>query len=198
MASKAGSYPARTRSTRRSSLCVVRIGLRASRAGARSAWGVMRYVSAATAFGRKRFGKRSTPVQTQTHAGVFPRTTLARVQLLFPDRRETSPDELASGLRLGERAPAGRPYLALNMISTLDGKATIDWRTRGLSSDLDRALFHQLRTQADAVMVGAGTARTERYGELTKTDELQEKRLREGVAPEALAVIVSARLDLPA
>jgi riboflavin-specific deaminase-like protein len=128
----------------------------------------------------------------------LPPTTLARVQLLYPDRRETSAEDLASGLKLGERAPAGRPYLALNMISTLDGKATIDWRTSGLSSELDRVLFHHLRTQADAVMVGAGTARTERYGKLTKTDELREKRLREGVAPEALAVVVSARLDLPA
>src|SRR5919201_3035953 len=195
MTSKAGSYPALTRSTSRSSLCVVRIGLRASRAGARSAWGVMRYVSAATAFDRKRLGKRSTPVQTQTHAGVFPPTTLARVQLLYPDRRETSPEELASGLRLGERAPAGRPYLALNMISTLDGKATIDWRTRGISSELDRELFHHLRTQADAVMVGAGTARVERYGRIAKSEELRAKREREGLARDPLAVVVSGRLD---
>jgi riboflavin-specific deaminase-like protein len=121
-----------------------------------------------------------------------------RLTRLYPDRGETTPEELASGLRLGDLAPPGRPYLVLNMISTLDGKATIDWRTRGLSSDVDRALFHQLRTQADAVMVGAGTARTERYGRMAKTDELREKRRREGLEPEPLAVIVSARLDLPA
>jgi riboflavin-specific deaminase-like protein len=120
------------------------------------------------------------------------------MQLLHPDRRDTSPAELASGLRFGERAPAGRPYLALNMVSTLDGKATIEWRTRGLSTELDRQLFHHLRTQADAVMVGAGTVRVERYGRMTKTDELREKRVREGLAPDPLAVIVSGRLDLPA
>ena len=129
---------------------------------------------------------------------TLPATSLARVQLLYPERRETSPEQLASGLRLGERAPAERPYLVLNMVSTLDGKATIDWRTKGLSSEVDRLLFHHLRTQADAVMVGAGTARTERYGKLTKTDELRDKRVEEGLAPEALAVLVSARLDLPA
>ncbi|HEX2125838.1 MAG TPA: dihydrofolate reductase family protein [Thermoleophilaceae bacterium] len=117
---------------------------------------------------------------------------------LFPERRDTSPEVFASGLRLGGRAPAGRPYLALNMVSTLDGKATIEWRTRGLSTDLDRRLFHQLRTQVDAVMVGAGTARVERYGRIVKTDELRERRVSEGLAPDALAVIVSARLDLPA
>ena len=32
-------------------------------------------------------------------------------------------------------------------------------RTQGLSTELDRRLFHHLRTQVDAVMVGAGTVR---------------------------------------
>jgi riboflavin-specific deaminase-like protein len=120
------------------------------------------------------------------------------VRLLHPELKETSPEELGSGLRLGERAPVDRPYLALNMVSTLDGKATIDWRTRGLSSELDRRLFHHLRTQADAVMVGAGTARVERYGRIVKSGELREKRRAEGLEADPLAVIVSARLDLPA
>jgi riboflavin-specific deaminase-like protein len=119
------------------------------------------------------------------------------VRLLLPERRETSPAELASGLRLGERAPEGRPYLVLNMVSSLDGKATLLGRTSGLSSELDRQLFHELRTQADAVMVGAGTLREERYGRIVKTDELREKRRAEGLEPDALAVIVSARLELP-
>jgi riboflavin-specific deaminase-like protein len=120
------------------------------------------------------------------------------VQLIYPDRGGTSPEEMASGMRLAELAPASRPYLGLNMVSSLDGKATIDWRTKGLSTDLDRRLFHHLRTQADAVMVGAGTVRIERYGRMTKNDELREKRVAEGLGPDPLAVIVSARLDLPA
>lgn len=120
------------------------------------------------------------------------------MRLLHPELKETSPEELASGLSLGELAPAERPYLALNMVSTLDGKATIDWRTRGLSSELDRRLFHHLRTQVDAVMVGAGTVRVERYGRIVKSEELREKRRAEGLEPDPLAVIVSARLDLPA
>jgi riboflavin-specific deaminase-like protein len=120
------------------------------------------------------------------------------MRLLYPDPRPTSPDELASGLRLAERAPADRPYLVLNMVSSLDGRATLDWRTRGLSTEMDRLLFHHLRTQADAVMVGAGTARTERYGRISKSDELRDKREREGLARDPLAVVVSGRLDLPA
>jgi riboflavin-specific deaminase-like protein len=120
------------------------------------------------------------------------------MQLLYPECRSTSPTELASGLRLGEKAPAERPYLVLNMVSSLDGKATIDWRTKGLSTDLDRELFHRLRTQADAIMVGAGTVRAERYGRMAKSDELRKARGREGLEPDPLAVVVSGRLDLPA
>lgn len=101
-------------------------------------------------------------------------------------------------MRLAELAPPGRPYVGLNMVSSLDGKATIEWRTKGLSTELDRRLFHQLRTQVDAVMVGAGTVRSERYGRMTKSQVLREKRIAEGLAPDPLAVIVSGRLDLPA
>jgi riboflavin-specific deaminase-like protein len=120
------------------------------------------------------------------------------VQLLHPAHRATSPAELASGLRLGDKAPPYRPYLVLNMVSSLDGKAAIDWRTKGLSTELDRQLFHHLRTQVDAVMVGAGTVRIERYGRVAKSDELRDKREREGLARDPLALVVSARLDLPA
>jgi riboflavin-specific deaminase-like protein len=120
------------------------------------------------------------------------------VQLIHPERGPISPEELASGMRLAELAPPGRPWLGLNMVSSLDGKATIEWRTKGLSSELDRRLFHHLRTQADAVMVGAGTLRAERYGRMTKSEELRDKRVAEGLASDPLAVIVSGRLDLPA
>jgi riboflavin-specific deaminase-like protein len=120
------------------------------------------------------------------------------VQLIYPERAATSPEELAANMRLHELAPEGRPYLGINMVSSLDGKATLDWRTKGLSTEVDRRLFHHLRTQADAVMVGAGTAREERYGRMTKSDELRQKRNNDGLAADPLAVIVSGRLDLPA
>jgi riboflavin-specific deaminase-like protein len=120
------------------------------------------------------------------------------MQLLYPESRTTSPEELASGLRLHDKAPPDRPYLVLNMVSSLDGKATIDWRTKGLSTEVDRQLFHRLRTQADAVMVGAGTVRAERYGRMAKSEELRAARVSEGLEADPLAVIVSARLDLHA
>src|SRR5205085_593525 len=116
---------------------------------------------------------------------------------IHPDPAAIAPEEAIAGLGWGELAPADRPYVALNMVSSADGKAAVEGRTRAISSETDRAIFHNLRTQADAVMTGAGTIRTERYGPIVKNDELRAKRQREGVAPDPLAVIVSGRLHLP-
>jgi riboflavin biosynthesis pyrimidine reductase len=116
---------------------------------------------------------------------------------LFPDQATVSVDAAASGLAFGDRAPADRPFVAVNMVSSADGKATLAGRTAPMSADADRELFHHLRTQADGILVGAGTVRIERYGRVTKTEELQAKREREGVRPNALPVIVSRSGDVP-
>lgn len=63
------------------------------------------------------------------------------------------------GRRLGE---ASRPYVVINMISTVDGKAQDDGRASGLGSEVDRAAMRSLRSGCDAVMIGAGTLRAER------------------------------------
>jgi riboflavin biosynthesis pyrimidine reductase len=99
------------------------------------------------------------------------------VRLIHPERRSLSPEELVSNLRLQQLAPPDRPYLGLNMVSSLDGKATLNWRTKGLSSEIDRRVFHLLR--------------------MTKNDELRQRRVNEGFVPDALAVVVSGRLNLP-
>ena len=83
--------------------------------------------------------------------------------------------------------------MVLNMVATLDGKAALDGTTRGLGGDTDRELFRHLRTQADAIMAGAGTVREERYGRAVKDEALQDKRRDEGLAPEPVTVIVSAQ-----
>lgn len=118
------------------------------------------------------------------------------LQRIHPRPGDTTPQDLISRLDLGSRAPAQRPYVVANMVASLDGKAVAGGQTRALSSEVDRALFHQLRTQADALLVGAQTVRAERYGRATKSDELRAKREEEGLAPEPITVIVSGRLDL--
>jgi riboflavin biosynthesis pyrimidine reductase len=51
-----------------------------------------------------------------------------------------------------------------NFVSSLDGSATLDGRSGGLSASADKALFNLLRQQCDVILVGAGTVRTENYG----------------------------------
>jgi riboflavin-specific deaminase-like protein len=120
-----------------------------------------------------------------------------RIRQLFPQQAELTVAEAAQGLRLGDLAPPDRPYLALNMVATLDGRVTIGGRSGPIGNAADRELFHALRTQVDAVMAGAGTVRAERYGRLVRDPERRERRVAEGLAADPVAIVPSGRLDLP-
>ncbi len=58
----------------------------------------------------------------------------------------------------------GRPWVLIDMITSVDGATAIESRAGGLGRAGDYAVFHTLRALADVVLVGAGTARVERYG----------------------------------
>lgn len=117
---------------------------------------------------------------------------------LFPEPGTTSPIEQYTGLRLGDRAPEDRPYVVSNFAVTLDGRATIEGRAGAIGSRVDMEVLHLLRTQVDAVMIGAGTMRAECYGRLVPDATLRGLRERgEGLAHDPLAVIVTRSLDLP-
>lgn len=124
----------------------------------------------------------------------LPGVTLNR---LHPRPGETTAEELVERLDLASHAPADRPYVVVNMVSTLDGRAAFEGNTRRLSGPEDRSLFHLLRTAGDALLVGAGTARIERYGGAVKNDDLRVRRERHGLDPVQPTVIVSGRLLLP-
>ncbi len=104
--------------------------------------------------------------------------------------------EATAALRLSERTPSDRPYLVLNMVATADGRATVAGRAGPIGNRADRELFHQLRARADALLVGAGTARVEHYRRLVRDPALREQRAQEGLAPDPLACIVTRSLDL--
>lgn len=128
-----------------------------------------------------------------TAARNEPPATLRR---LLPSAGELTAGELVAALDFAERAPATRPFVAVNMVSTVDGRASVAGRTAPISSVADRQLFHALRTRVDAVMVGAGTLRTERYGRLVRDPQRREQRVAFGLDPDPLAIVVSGRLDL--
>ncbi|MFZ0041893.1 MAG: dihydrofolate reductase family protein, partial [Solirubrobacteraceae bacterium] len=104
---------------------------------------------------------------------------------------------LYTGLRLGEKAPGDRPYVVCNFVSSADGKATASGKTAKLGGEGDRAAFHLLRTQVDAILAGTGTLRVERYGALARRDPLKQVRLDEGRAAQPLGVVISRSGDIP-
>lgn len=80
--------------------------------------------------------------------------------LIGPDRLDHRGEPDLASLYAAPR----QPWLRVNMISTLDGAATGATGTSGsINNTADKQVFDTLRGLADAVIVGAGTARTERY-----------------------------------
>ena len=77
-----------------------------------------------------------------------------------------------------------RPWLRANMVSSLDGAASgTDGRTDSLNNEADKEVFHLLRSQADAIIVGAGTVRAEKY---RPTDRPLVVVTRNGAVPPSL------------
>src|SRR5437879_2629256 len=112
----------------------------------------------------------------------------AMLRRLLPAGEPATAQEIADQLELADAArPLKRPYVMLNMITTVDGRASIDGRSGPLSDQADRELFHALRTVVDAVMVGAGTVRAERYGRMTPDASRRRRRRERGLSEEPLA-----------
>ncbi len=116
---------------------------------------------------------------------------------LVPDPGATTVGEQLDGYRPWDEPGAERPFVAMNFAATVDGRATIEGRSGPIGSATDTELLTRLRTRFDAVMIGAGTMRVERYGRLVPNLEAREQREREGLPHDPLMVIVSGRLDLP-
>jgi riboflavin-specific deaminase-like protein len=119
------------------------------------------------------------------------------VRRLLPDEAATTVAEQLDGLDLNQLAKADRPYLVLNFAATLDGRAAIEGRSGPIGSPADTEMLQRLRTRVDAVMIGAGTMRAERYGRMVSDPEFRAYRERAGLAHDPLGVLVSNRLDLP-
>jgi riboflavin biosynthesis pyrimidine reductase len=93
-------------------------------------------------------------------------------------------------------AVSGRPWLRANMVTSADGAATLDGRSGGLSGPADRMVFTVLRSVADVILVGAGTARAERYRPVSAAGIWTA--LRPAGADLPGIAVVTASLDLDA
>lgn len=91
-----------------------------------------------------------------------------------------------------------RPWVRSNFVATVDGAAYgADGRSGSLGGDDDTRVFALLRSLADVIVVGAGTARAEGYGPVQSSEIDGELRERQGLAPLPALAIVSRRLDIP-
>jgi 2,5-diamino-6-(ribosylamino)-4(3H)-pyrimidinone 5'-phosphate reductase len=65
-------------------------------------------------------------------------------------------------LPASSRGGESRPYVSINMVSSVDGNAAIEGKASGIGTVADRRVMRTLRSKADAVMIGAGTLRAEK------------------------------------
>ncbi len=124
----------------------------------------------------------------------MPHLTLHR---LTPDPEPLDVAALFDAVGFAERAPADRPYVVVNMVASVDGRATVDGRSGPLGGPADKAVFFELRASVDAVLAGTGTLRAEGYGKLVRKPERQEQRARRGLEREPVALVLSRSGDVP-
>ncbi|WP_166396575.1 RibD family protein [Rubrobacter marinus] len=106
-------------------------------------------------------------------------------------------EDVYSGLTFPTSGVEGaRPYVAINMVSTLDGKAAVGGKASPIGSAVDRQIMRNIRAAFDAVVVGAGTVRTEEMN-LSVTDELAERRKSAARPGQPLGVVLAGAGELP-
>lgn len=95
-------------------------------------------------------------------------------------------------------ALAGRstPSIRMNFVSSADGALTLDGHSGGLGGTTDRRLMQVLRAMSDAILVGAGTVRTEGYAGVRPSAQDVAWRSERGLSAVPPIVIVSGDLAL--
>ena len=99
----------------------------------------------------------------------------------------------------GRYERADRPWLRMNFVTSVDGAAELAGRSAGLSGPADgpdKRVFAVLRMVCDALLVGSGTLRQERYRALRLDPRRRDWRRVHGLAEFPTLVVVSAALDL--
>ncbi len=94
-------------------------------------------------------------------------------------------------------APADRPYVLVNMVMSVDGKAVLEGSERGLGSQVDWRLMREIRVHADVVMSGAGTMRATGISPRLGVPELEAVRAARGKPGPPIGAVLSASGDLP-
>ncbi|MDH3626896.1 MAG: dihydrofolate reductase family protein [Acidobacteriota bacterium] len=91
-----------------------------------------------------------------------------------------------------------RPFVYINMATTVDGKITSARREYPrFTSPLDREHMDRLRARADGLLVGAGTLRADNPRLDVRTQAMRDYRLKLGKPAGLHAIVVSGSAQLP-
>lgn len=115
---------------------------------------------------------------------------------VFPEYKDITLDEVYADLRF--EAHSTRPFVAINMVSSVDGRTTIHGQLRNpsIGSPYDRELMGWVRHAADVVIRGAQTVRANPvYPAVSQT--LVPVRLQKGLSEQPRVAIVTNSCDLP-
>lgn len=93
--------------------------------------------------------------------------------------------------------PPDRPYTAINMVMSADGRTTVEGSERGLGSETDQRLMRELRVHFDVVLNGAGTFRASGTSARLNRPELERWRIERGMPPTPIAAVLTRSGDLP-
>jgi 2,5-diamino-6-(ribosylamino)-4(3H)-pyrimidinone 5'-phosphate reductase len=108
----------------------------------------------------------------------------------LPAREKPGSTEIYKDLELpgSGRGDVSRPYVFINMVSSLDGNTSVKGKASGIGTAVDRRVMRTLRSKVDAVMIGAGTLRAEK---------LSLGLDAEDTGSNPLAVMLSSTGDIP-
>ncbi|MDQ3879801.1 MAG: dihydrofolate reductase family protein [Chloroflexota bacterium] len=119
-----------------------------------------------------------------------------RVDRLWPrPAADLDLDEAFADLAL-PAPPTGRSWLGVNMVTTIDGRATRLGGADGLAGRADRRVMRLLRGGYDAVATGVGTLRrVDFYSRIP--DDFAARRAARGRPPQPTAVVVGGSGPIP-
>ena len=95
-----------------------------------------------------------------------------------------------------QRSLPDRPWVMLNMISSLDGGTAVSGKSSDLGDDDDKAMFQAIRAVPDVILVGAATVTAENYQPVRLDDERRRLRADRGQSESPTLAIVTGRFSV--